>query len=135
MAKCLYSNLGFSMWWVDDDYVLQDGEVFFDHYPATEEELLIAFPGRAAYIEEQRLLQLSTAHRKERDRQLVEVFDTGTAMVQSAIRLSLYPLAVLQAKQEELDLYAQALRGIPQQPGFPDEVTWPAIPTKELDLE
>lgn len=130
-----YSNHGDSARAVDDGYVPVEGEALIDHYPATEEELQIAFPERAAIKETERIAALSAAHRKERDRQLVEIFDAGTSMVQRALRLNLYPSLQLNAKQAELDAYAELLRAIPSQPGFPDSVIWPTIPTKELDLE
>lgn len=43
-----YFNNGNSMRSVDPGYQVESGEALLDHYPATEDELLAAFPGRAA---------------------------------------------------------------------------------------
>ena len=44
-----YSNNGSTMRAVEPDWTPSAGEIFFDHQP-TEDELLVAFPGRAAAL-------------------------------------------------------------------------------------
>lgn len=74
---------------------------------------------------------LCEAIRHERDRLLYTVYDPGVAIALRSLRL-----ATTQPQREyingrlaELDAYAVALQDVPQQPGFPETVTWPTIPT------
>jgi hypothetical protein len=70
--------------------------------------------------------------RTERDRLLRSVYDPGIAMALRALRMASSPTATAYAegKISELDAYAEALVAIPDQPGFPDTITWPVPPTK-----
>lgn len=74
----------------------------------------------------------AAAARAERDSQLRTIYDPGILMAQRALRLASTPeeVAYAEGKILELDTYAEALAGIPEQPGFPQTVVWPAVPTK-----
>lgn len=134
MSYC-YSGLGYNMRLTEDNYIPQDGEVLFDHYPVSEEELRTAFPGRQAAQEAEELLRLSNEARSERDRQLREVYDRGTQMVRRELEMTSDPsyITLLTAKQTELHEYARLLQGIPEQSGFPVTIVWPTIPTETLE--
>lgn len=80
----------------------------------------------------EQLAILATSVRAERDKLLRNVYDAGINMALRAARMSTTPeeLSYAEGKIVELDNYAQALEGIPEQPGFPSVVTWPATPVK-----
>lgn len=75
---------------------------------------------------------LAVAARKERDELLRTVYDEGINMALRALRLAQNPAetAYAQGKISELDAYAENLVAIPDQPGFPQTITWPVAPTK-----
>lgn len=129
MSLC-YSNLGDSMRAVEDGYVAQEGEVLFGWYPS-EEELRAAFPGRQAAQEAAALAAMGALVRAERDRQLREIYDAGINMALRGVRMSTSPeqLAYAEGKVSELDEFAELLTLVPEQPGFPETIVWPPIPT------
>jgi len=67
----------------------------------------------AEQLEAERLEQAAEQVRNERDRLLAET----DFMALSDVTM---PQAVVD--------YRQALRDVPQQPGFPDDVVWPEVP-------
>jgi len=71
---------------------------------------------RDAY--EQRQLELSAA--QERDQRDLRLADTDWVVVYHTEKGTAIP--------DEWKAYRQALRDVPQQPGFPTEVTWPEKP-------
>lgn len=132
--KLLLSNFGFFSENCDDDYIAKEGEAVFESWPS-EAELLAAFPGRPAYIIQMERDRIAGLARTERDRQLREIYDAGTQMIRR--ELETHPLdptyeSQLLAKRTELHAYARLLQAIPDQAGFPETITWPAIPTEEL---
>lgn len=74
--------------------------------------------------------EVAAAVRSERDRLLREVYDPGINMALRALRVSSSPeeSSYATGKIAELDAYAVALTGIPEQSGFPQNVTWPETP-------
>jgi len=70
--------------------------------------------------------------RNQRDTLLRSVYDPGILMAQRALRLATTPeeTAYAEGKIVELDVYAEALVAIPDQPGFPNTITWPTVPTR-----
>lgn len=70
--------------------------------------------------------------RTERDRLLRSVYDPGINMALRALRMASTPAetAYAEGKISELDAYAEALVAIPDQPDFPQTITWPTAPTK-----
>lgn len=75
---------------------------------------------------------LASNARAMRDQLLRDNYDRGILMAQRYIRLALTPeeISYAEGKIAELDSYAQALQEIPDQPGFPQTITWPTAPTK-----
>lgn len=132
--KILISNFGFYSTNCDDDYIPKSDEAVFDYWP-NEEQLLEAFPGRPAYIEQMRVDALAKSMREKRDGLMNKVYDAGTQMIRRELETS--PLdpayeSQLISKRAELHAYARLLQAVPEQPGFPDVITWPAEPTAEL---
>lgn len=80
--------------------------------------------------------QLAMAARAKRDGLLRSLYDPGILMAQRALRLASTPeeTAYAEGKILELDLYAEALQGVPQQPGFPQSIDWPIAPNVEYPL-
>lgn len=76
--------------------------------------------------------QLAYNARQQRDLLFRTVADPGTLMAQRAIRMATNPddLAYAQDKLAEIDAYAVALQGVPEQAGFPLTIEWPTAPTK-----
>jgi hypothetical protein len=76
--------------------------------------------------------EMADSARRERDRLLRDICDQGILMAQRAIRLATTPeeTTYAEGKIVELDAYAEALVAIPDQPGFPNTITWPVAPTK-----
>ena len=76
--------------------------------------------------------QLANNARLERERQLRATYDPGINMALRALRMASTPeqTAYAEGKIEELDAFAEALIGIPDQPGFPQTIIWPIAPTK-----
>lgn len=76
--------------------------------------------------------ELSILARIERDRLLRVTYDAGIMMALRALRLASTPeqTTYAEGKIAELDAYAEALVAIPDQPGFPQTITWPVAPTK-----
>lgn len=74
---------------------------------------------------------LAAAARSKRDGLLRSVYDPGILMAQRALRLASTPeeTAYAEGKILELDLYAEALQGVPEQEGFPQAIDWPMTPT------
>lgn len=74
---------------------------------------------------------LCAAVRAERDRLLHTVYDPGVTIALRSLRLATTQPQrdYINGKLAELDAYAVALQDVPQQPGFPETVTWPTIPT------
>lgn len=71
--------------------------------------------------------------RKKRDQLLKEVYDPAVMLLLRMLRTAPEAQhAALAAKLAELDEYAVALQEVPEQPGFPNDVVWPTIPSKEL---
>lgn len=135
--KYLFSNHGFYSTTCDDDYVPAEGEVVFEMgYWPTEAQLVAAFPGRLAYIEQMRIDALSKEMREKRDGLMTKIYDAGTQMIRRELETA--PLdpayeAQLIAKRTELHAYARLLQAIPDQAGFPDVIAWPTQPTAELE--
>lgn len=77
-------------------------------------------------------VQLALAARNKRGSLLRDIYDPGIMMALRARRMATTPEAIAYAegKVSELDVYAEALLGIPDQPGFPITITWPVTPTK-----
>lgn len=73
---------------------------------------------------------LEESVRQERDRLMRDKYDQGVMLVQRMIRMSsdAEQITYLEGKLAELDVYAVALQDVPEQPGFPETVTWPTIP-------
>ena len=129
-----YKDNGFSMRGVEENYSPIGDEILFDHYP-TEEELRIAFPGREAAQEEFQNATLAQTARFERDRQLREIYDRGTQMVRRELEMtedSIY-IDKLKNKLLELHQYAVLLQNVPEQAAFPKTISWPEIPSGELE--
>ena len=76
--------------------------------------------------------ELAAAARSERDRLLRGIYDPGIMMALRALRMATTPeeTSYAEVKVSELDLYAEALQGIPEQPGFPSSIVWPEAPTR-----
>lgn len=76
--------------------------------------------------------ELSIEARDQRSYLLRFVYDPGINMALRALRMASSPeeTAYAQGKVEELDNYAEALLSIPDQPGFPQTIVWPVVPTK-----
>lgn len=70
--------------------------------------------------------------RNHRESLLRSVYDPGINMALRALRMASTPeqTAYAQGKIEELDAYAELLITIPDQPDFPQTITWPVPPTK-----
>ena len=70
---------------------------------------------------------MAAAARLQRDGLLRSIYDPGILMAQRALRLASTPeeSAYAESKILELDLYAEALQGIPEQEGFPQTIQWP----------
>lgn len=77
--------------------------------------------------------QLAIAARTKRDGMLRSLYDPGILMAQRALRLASTPeeTAYAEGKILELDLYAEALQGVPEQAGFPQSINWPIAPNAE----
>lgn len=75
---------------------------------------------------------LASNARLERDRQLSDIYDKGINMALRALRMASTPeeTTYAEGKIEELDVFAEALIAIPDQPGFPQTIVWPATPVK-----
>lgn len=75
---------------------------------------------------------LAERARSEREQLLRSVYDPGIMMALRALRMATTPqqTAYAEGKVQELDLYAEALLAIPDQPGFPQTIVWPVVPTK-----
>ena len=75
---------------------------------------------------------LAASARNQRDTALRGIYDPGILMAQRALRMAQTPeeIAYAEGKISELDNYAEALQNIPEQPGFPQTISWPATPTK-----
>lgn len=71
-----------------------------------------------------------SAARAVRDSKLNEFYDSGVMICLRGLRMTVDPVQILylEGKLAELDAYAVALQNVPQQPGFPDSITWPAEP-------
>ena len=76
--------------------------------------------------------ELAESARSERDRLLRSVYDPGIMMALRALRMAASPeeTSYAQGKVSELDLYAEALQGVPEQPGFPGSISWPVAPVR-----
>lgn len=75
---------------------------------------------------------LASQARAQRDSLLISIYDKGISMALRALRMATTPeqTAYAQGKVIELDLYAEALLAVPEQPGFPQTIVWPVTPTK-----
>lgn len=77
--------------------------------------------------------ELASSARSKRDSLLRDVYDPGAHMLLRLQRTAPAEQQVaIAAKLAALDAYAQALQEIPEQPGFPHSINWPAPPSKEL---
>lgn len=76
--------------------------------------------------------RLAADVRAKRDNLLSTIYDKGVLIVQRAIRLNGDADGKLAAKLHDLDEYAVALQNVPEQPGFPQTITWPTAPTETL---
>ena len=76
--------------------------------------------------------ELAYTARSAREQLLRTVYDPGILMSQRALRMAQTDTdrAYASSKIAELDVYAEALIAIPDQPGFPQTITWPVAPTK-----
>lgn len=76
--------------------------------------------------------ELAFQARLNRDQLLKSVYDPGINMALRALRMAGTPEAQSYAEGKiiELDNYAQALEGVPEQQGFPQTIDWPVAPTK-----
>jgi len=74
---------------------------------------------------------LAIAARQIRDGLLRNICDAGVLMIQRELRLTSDPARItyLNAKLQEVDEYAVLLLGVPEQPSFPQTITWPVAPT------
>lgn len=76
---------------------------------------------------------LSAEAREKRDALLRSIYDPGIMMALRALRTTdpsdTATLAYVNGKIGELDAFATQLQGIPDQVGFPLEITWPENPT------
>lgn len=132
----VFTDNGFRCDLIDQPtYEPKEGEVVSEGRWLTEAELLIAFPGRAAAIEAQRIFVIGQEVRKERNDRMRLIYDAGTQMVRRELESTSDAVhtAKLNLKLDELHSYARLLQAIPEQPGFPDVVTWPIPPTDELE--
>lgn len=77
--------------------------------------------------------ELSASVREKRDRLLREVYDPGVMMLLRLQRIApTEKQLAITSKLAELDIYAQTLQDIPKQAGFPINIEWPEVPSKEL---
>lgn len=71
--------------------------------------------------------------RVKRNDLLRDVYDRGLMMAQRALRMTdpadQQRITYLNDKIAQLDQYAEALQAVPEQPGFPQSISWPTIPT------
>lgn len=76
--------------------------------------------------------RLALEARGMRDSLLRNIYDVGISMAQRALRLAVTDADKTYAngKISELDAYAEALQGVPEQAGFPQTIDWPIAPTK-----
>lgn len=71
--------------------------------------------------------------RLKRERLFREIYDPALMLLLRMQRTSpSAQQAAIASKIEELDAYAILLQDIPSQPGFPTDVIWPIMPSKEL---
>lgn len=133
MKLCI-SDFGFFSKGVEDDYIPLEGEALFDGWPS-EQVLLETFPGRPAKIAQMEKDRLSGLAREKRDGLLRNIYDAGTQMIRREMEtIPLDPAyeSKLINKRAELHAYARLLQAVPDQAGFPETITWPAIPAEEL---
>lgn len=71
----------------------------------------------AAEKEAERIQRLADSARLKRDRLIIET---------DYMMLPDYPIN--KDDRVELEAYRQALRDVPQQPGFPESINWPELP-------
>lgn len=76
----------------------------------------------------------STEVRGQRDYLLTSFYDKAILMAQRELRIAdesdSEKIAYIHGKITELDAYAIALQNLPEQEGFPFEVTWPEQPVR-----
>ena len=71
--------------------------------------------------------------RSERDKLLREFYDVGMSMLNRLLRsAAASEKPAINAKIAELDSYALALQEVPEQAGFPFDITWPTQPSATL---
>lgn len=75
---------------------------------------------------------MAILERKNRDDLLRSVYDPGINIALRALRMASTPeqTSYAEAKVAELDIYAEALLDIPEQPGFPLSINWPVAPIR-----
>lgn len=73
---------------------------------------------------------LASSVRIRRDQLLREVYDPGVTLALRALRMATTSAqkAYANSKISELDSYAVALQGVPEQGGFPQNIEWPEQP-------
>ena len=76
--------------------------------------------------------ELARIARLDRYDRLRSIYDPGIMMALRALRMASTPekKAYAEGKVSELDIYAEDLLSIPDQPGFPQTIVWPIAPTK-----
>lgn len=134
--KWCYSSLGDGARPVDDDYIPAEGEAIIDRFPATEAELRNMFPDRGPTKDAEEKARKALAARAERDRQLRDVYDSGTQMIRRELEMGSQDHeseAKLISKRTELHVYARLLQAIPDQSGFPEDINWPVIPSGNIE--
>lgn len=103
-----------------------------DEYPFQDElqdddPRYIAFMNPGATTE-----GLAYSARFQRDAMLRDIYDTGINIALRFRRLAATAeeISYAESKISELDAFAVALESIPDQPGFPQTIVWPVVPTK-----
>ena len=107
-----YHNNGLSGRVVKSDYIAKPGEQLFEVLP-TAAQLATAFPDYATAAHN----ALAAAGRRKRDFLIVPTDRYAARKAETGQDI---PLAIA--------AYRQALRDVPQQPGFPATIDWPTPP-------
>ncbi|MGP7732920.1 phage tail assembly chaperone [Oceanimonas smirnovii] len=72
----------------------------------------------------EQLEKLAAAERSERDKRLQQA---RALLERHRDELAIGTATTLESTEQDLLLYIQALRDVPQQPGFPENITWPEL--------
>lgn len=125
LANARYSAMG----WAPDGY--EATLSFYEETPQTDIDAILAIYEAYDPVAEQ-IAIVAAAVRTERDRLLRNAYDPGITMALRALRRATTPTEATYAEGKivELDDYAELLLTIPDQPGFPQTIIWPTVPTK-----